>query len=269
MMSREWSVMTPGSSGDTTADHSSRSWWRGRSLHPRATSIITSPTHSPGRFFSHPPLPPSSFLFLLSLSLSLSLSSPLFSANLPWSSPRFLQSLSLSRTSSAWPTPLVFFSSSYSQMRSRGMSWLGPSCPPIIILTGFNLNNAACGFHRHARARLIISRTNSPTRYPSMVYHPTLPATIIFFPPASSSSSSSPVFPVTEDLRFSFLRASLALFSSSRGLGLYDPWIYFIAFICTLTLLQLAFSAFAASEKMFLLYVNERFKLRSYFWNYM
>lgn len=57
---------------------------------------------------------------------------------------------------------------------------LGPSCPPIIILTGFNLNNAACGFHRHARPGLIISRTNSPTRYPLMVHHLTSLATIIF-----------------------------------------------------------------------------------------
>lgn len=29
---------------------------------------------------------------------------------------------------------------------------------PIIILAGFNLNNTACGFHWHSRARLIISR---------------------------------------------------------------------------------------------------------------
>lgn len=155
MTSREWGVMTPGSSGDTAADHSPRSWWRGRSLHPRATSIITSPPRSPGRFFSHRlarphrPLLPLPLSFLPPLILSSSVSSI---------------SLSFSR---------LLFPSSYSQMRSRGMSWLGPSCPPIIILTGFNLNNAACGFHRHARARLIISRTNSPTRYPSMVYHPT------------------------------------------------------------------------------------------------
>lgn len=66
--------------------------------------------------------------------------------------------------------------------RARGMSRLGLTCPPIIILTRFNLNNAACGFHRHARARLIISRTNSPTRYPSMIYPPPRQPPLYFSP---------------------------------------------------------------------------------------
>lgn len=119
-------------------------------LHHHLTSSLSRP------FLLPPPRPPSS---------SPSTPPTLFSTTLdPLLLSLFDLSLSFSR---------LLFSSSYSQMRSRGMSWLGPSCPPIIILTGFNLNNAACGFHRHARARLIISRTNSPTRYPSMVYHPT------------------------------------------------------------------------------------------------
>lgn len=115
-------------------------------------------------------------------------------------------------------------------MRSCGMSRLerggmaggrgrGLSCPPIIILTGFNLNNAACGFHRHARARLIISRTNSPTRYPSMVYTtPPRRPPLYFFPSSSVfpvASPSPPPSPVTKDLRFGFLRASLALSPAS------------------------------------------------------
>lgn len=33
---------------------------------------------------------------------------------------------------------------------TRGMGRRSPSCSPIISLTGFNLNNAACGFYRHA-----------------------------------------------------------------------------------------------------------------------
>lgn len=165
-------------------------------LHHHLTSSLSRP------FLLPPPPPLSSSPPSLPLSLFYH----------PWSSsPRSLRFLSFSLSFSRSRLLCLLVSSSYSQMRSRGMSRLGPSCPPIIILTGFNLNNAACGFHRHARARLIISRTNSPTRYPSMVYHPTSPATIIFFPPASSLSF--PVFPVTEDLRFSFLRASLALFS--------------------------------------------------------
>lgn len=91
---------------------------------------------------------------------------------------------------------------------ARGMSRLDPTCPPIIILTGFNLNNAACGFHRHARARLIISRTNSPTRYPSMVCIPLAPraATIIFFPSSIRSIySPDPPLPTILSIRSSFL----------------------------------------------------------------
>jgi len=112
--------------------------------------------------------------------------------------------------------------------RGRGGEAGVPSCPPIIILTGFNLNNAACGFHRHARARLIISRTNSPTRYPSMVY--TTPPLaghhyIFSLPPPPPFPSLPPVpSPVSEDPGFGFLRASLAL--SPRlvhaELGRYD-----------------------------------------------
>lgn len=153
-------------------------------LHHHLTSF------SLGRFFSHRlPRP----------------HRPLSPSYHPWSSSPW-SALSLSFSLSDTLSLRLLFSSSYSQMRSRGMSRLGPSCPPIIILTGFNLNNAACGFHRHARARLIISRTNSPTRYPSMVYHPTLLATIIFFPPFPLSRSTWPKISV----RFS-LRASLAL----------------------------------------------------------
>lgn len=146
-------------------------------------------------------------------------------------------------------------------MRSRGMSWLGPSCPPIIILTGFNLNNAACGFHRHARARLIISRTNSPTRYPSMVYHPTsyhyiFPSRLLLL-----LTRASPWPPkISASVFFTLL--SHCSPASSRGLGRYDPWIYLIAFICTLTLLQLALLSLQLVRKCFImLYVNEELKI--------
>lgn len=57
-------------------------------------------------------------------------------------------------------------------LNGMGRGVHSPCCSPIISLAGFNLNNAACGFYidmPDAQARLIISRTHSPIRYPSML----------------------------------------------------------------------------------------------------
>lgn len=160
--------MTPGSSGDAAACGSFAEVVMTRSFPPPESQLhhrhFTSV--SPGCFFSSFFLPP------------------------PPSRPhrRFLL-LSLPLFSPLTPLFLLVFANAI----PRNEPALGPSCPPIIILTGFNLNNAACGFHRHARAGLIISRTNSPTRYPLMVHHLTSLATIIFsLPPRHPHLSRLP-----------------------------------------------------------------------------
>ena len=152
--------MTPGSSSDTAADHTARSWWRGRSLHLNHLQR----RHHYYSFSLFPLLLLLHHHHLLLLLLLL----------LPPPPPSLASYFYLTPTA---PLFLLVFANAPAE-------WAGsaPTCPPIIILTGFNLNNAACGFHRHARARLIISRTNSPTRYPSMVYPPPRPSHHYIFP---------------------------------------------------------------------------------------
>ena len=109
----------------------------------------------------------------------------------------------------------------YIRKCTREMSRRSPSCPPIIILTRFNLNNAACGLP-DARARLIISRTYSPIRYHRfyiyniyiyiyqrrIIYHP-----LLYF------SSSLPYF-----IFHLFHRVLLRLFDIFSSIVLSRKW---------------------------------------------
>lgn len=190
MTSRERGVMIPGSSGDTAADHSPRSWWRGRSLHLN---------HLRHHFTSFPPE----------------------RLSRPWLCPRLflLPPLSFSLPPALLRRPLFLLVFANAIPRNEP-AW-AESCPPIIILTGFNLNNAACGFHRYARARLIISRTNSPTRYPSMGIPTPLHRPPLYFSlfPLSFHRPFSPSAPVVlhdqSSPGFGFLRASLTVLQAS------------------------------------------------------